>query len=95
MADAGEILMGRFGREFLGAGQLLFLIFIMGSHLLTFVVLMDTLSNNRTCGIIFGVIGMLISLILTLPRTLQKVSWLSIICEFPCPNFPNIFLSSF
>ncbi|KAG5292887.1 neutral amino acid permease [Histoplasma ohiense] len=79
MADAGEILMGRFGREFLGAGQLLFLIFIMGSHLLTFVVLMDTLSNNRTCSIIFGVMGMLISLILTLPRTLQKVSWLSII----------------
>ncbi|OJD26356.1 hypothetical protein ACJ73_02271 [Blastomyces percursus] len=85
MADAGEILMGRFGREFLGAGQLLFLIFIMGSHVLTFVVMMDTLTENGTCSLVFGVVGMLVSLILTLPRTLKNVSWLSIV------SFASIF----
>ncbi|PGH08629.1 hypothetical protein GX51_01149 [Blastomyces parvus] len=85
MADAGEILMGRFGRELLGAGQLLFLVFIMGSHILTFVVMMNTLTENGTCSIVFGVVGMVVSLILTLPRTLKNVSWLSII------SFASIF----
>ncbi|OAX77102.1 hypothetical protein ACJ72_08603, partial [Emergomyces africanus] len=85
MADAGEILMGRFGRELFGAGQLLFLIFIMGSHILTFVVMMNTLTNHGTCSIVFGVVGMLISLILALPRTLQNISWLSIL------SFASIF----
>ncbi|KAK2774530.1 hypothetical protein FQN53_003650 [Emmonsiellopsis sp. PD_33] len=78
MADAGEILMGKFGRELLGGAQLLFLIFIMGSHILTFSVMMNTLTNHGTCTIIFGVIGMVVSIILTLPRTLKNVSWLSI-----------------
>ncbi|ODH45644.1 hypothetical protein GX48_08273 [Paracoccidioides brasiliensis] len=79
MADAGEIILGRFGRELLGAGLLLFLIFIMGSHILTFVVMMNTLTNHGACSIIFGVVGMIVSLLLTLPRTLAKVSWLSIV----------------
>ncbi|PGH15765.1 hypothetical protein AJ79_02145 [Helicocarpus griseus UAMH5409] len=78
MADAGEILLGKFGRELLGAGQLLFLIFIMASHVLTFTVMMNVLSEHGTCTIVFGVVGMIVSLILTLPRTLKKVSWLSI-----------------
>jgi len=35
MADAGEVLFGPIGREVLGVGQILFFIFIMGSHILT------------------------------------------------------------
>lgn len=82
MGDAGEVLFGRiglprFGREFLGTAQLLFLIFIMGSHILTFTVMMNTLTEHGTCSIVFGVVGMIISFIFAVPRTLRKVSWFS------------------
>lgn len=78
MADAGEVLLGRVGREVLGTAQLIFLIFIMGSHILTFIVMMNTLTEHGTCSIVFGIVGMIISFVCTLPRTLKKVSWLSI-----------------
>ena len=85
MADAGEILLGRFGREFLGTAQLVFLIFIMGSHILTFTVMMNTVTNHGTCSIVFGIVGLILSFVCTLPRTLKKVSWLSISCKLGLP----------
>ncbi|OJJ46085.1 hypothetical protein ASPZODRAFT_117902 [Penicilliopsis zonata CBS 506.65] len=79
MADAGEVLMGRFGRELLGTGQILFLVFIMASHLLTFTVAMNTITGHATCSIVFGVVGLVLSCICSLPRTLSKMSWLSLV----------------
>lgn len=81
MADAGEIMLGRFGRELLGNAQLLFLIFIMGSHLLTFTVMMNTVTEHGTCSIVFGIVGMVVSFVCALPRTMKNVSWMSIVCE--------------
>ena len=81
MADAGEVLLGKFGREFLGTGQLLLVIFIMASHILTFTVAMNTITEHGTCSIVFGVVGLVISYILCLPRTSSKVSYLSVACE--------------
>ncbi|KAJ6186700.1 hypothetical protein N7519_008001 [Penicillium mononematosum] len=82
MGDAGEVMfhpmgLARFGREFLGTAQLLFLIFVMGSHILTFSVMMDTITDHGTCSIVFGIVGLIVSFICALPRTLRKVSWLS------------------
>lgn len=85
MADAGEVLMGRFGRELLFGGQMLFLIFLMASHLLTFTVAMNTLTSHGTCSIVFGIVGLIVSLLISLPRTLEKMSWLSLACE-PFPS---------
>lgn len=82
MGDAGEVLMGAFGRELLGTGQLLFLIFIMASHILTFSVAMNTITEHGTCTIAFGVVGLIISFIGALPRTMGKVYWMSIACKF-------------
>ncbi|CAG8902646.1 unnamed protein product [Penicillium egyptiacum] len=84
MGDAGEVMfhpMGwaRFGREFLGTAQLLFLIFVMGSHILTFSVMMDTITDHGTCSIVFGIVGLIVSFVCALPRTLRKVSWLSFV----------------
>ncbi|EAW15188.1 neutral amino acid permease [Aspergillus clavatus NRRL 1] len=79
MADAGEVLMGRVGREIMGTGQILFLIFVMASHLLTFTIAMNKITDHGTCSIVFGVVGMVASFILSLPRTLAKMSWLSIV----------------
>lgn len=78
MADAGEVLMGSFGREFLGTGQLLLVVFIMASHILTFTVAMNSITDHGTCSIVFGVVGMVISYFLCLPRTSAKVSYLSV-----------------
>ncbi|KAE8145747.1 transmembrane amino acid transporter protein-domain-containing protein [Aspergillus avenaceus] len=79
MADAGEVIAGAFGRELLGIGQILFLVFIMASHLLTFVIAMNTITEHGTCSIVFGVVGMVVSFVLSLPRTLAKMSWLSLV----------------
>lgn len=81
VADAGEVLMGRFGREVLFGGQMLYLIFLMASHLLTFTVALDIISSHATCSIVFGVIGLVFSMLLSLPRTLKNFSWLSMACE--------------
>lgn len=77
LADAGEILLGRFGRELFGAGQFLFCIFVMGSHILTFRVMMNTITEHGTCSIVFSLIGMLISLALSIPRTMRGMTWIS------------------
>ena len=79
MADAGEVLAGPIGREFLGAAQILFLIFVMGSHILTFSIMMNVLTSHRACTILFGFVGFIVCLICTLPRTLKKVSYMAIV----------------
>ncbi|KAF4275112.1 hypothetical protein CNMCM8812_002839 [Aspergillus fumigatus] len=79
IADGGEVLFGWVGREILGAGLLLCLVFVMGGHILTFTVMMNTLTDHGTCSVVFGVVGLLISLILSLPRTFKRMSWLSVI----------------
>ncbi|PKY05770.1 amino acid transporter [Aspergillus campestris IBT 28561] len=78
MADAGEVIFGSIGREVFGMGQLLLIIFIMASHLLTFSVAMNSITDHGTCTIVFGVVGLLISYILSLPRTSTNVSYLSV-----------------
>ncbi|KAJ5086303.1 Amino acid transporter transmembrane [Penicillium alfredii] len=77
MADAGDLLLGRLGRRTLGAAQLLFFVFVMGSHVLTFSIMMNVLTEHSTCTIVFSVTGMLVSFLLTLPRRLEKLSHLS------------------
>jgi hypothetical protein len=86
MADAFEILfeplgMPRFGREFGGAAQTIFLIFSMGSHILTWTICFSTLTNHATCNIVWGVVALILFWIFDLPRTLKKVSWFSIACK--------------
>ncbi|KAH8425153.1 uncharacterized protein LDX57_002902 [Aspergillus melleus] len=78
MGDAGELLLGPIGREIFGIGQLLFLIFLMSSHILTFTVLFNTITNHGTCSIVFGVVGLMVSFIGALPRTVGKVYWMSL-----------------
>ncbi|KAL4792198.1 transmembrane amino acid transporter protein-domain-containing protein [Aspergillus venezuelensis] len=89
MADAGEVLLGRFGREILFTGQMLFLIFLMASHILTFTVAMNTLTDHGTCSLVFGVVGLVVSLVFSLPRTMKNMSWLSL------ASFISIFIAVF
>ncbi|MCJ1369427.1 hypothetical protein MMC20_000638 [Loxospora ochrophaea] len=72
-------MLGPWGREFMGLAQIVFLIFVMGSHILTFSIMMNTVTSHGACTIIFGVIGTILSLILTLPRKLRAVSHMAIV----------------
>ncbi|KAL7271786.1 hypothetical protein RUND412_005437 [Rhizina undulata] len=78
-AEAGYIIWGPVGREVFAGAQLLFLIFIMGSHILTFGIMLNVLTDHGTCTIVFTIFGFLVSLICTLPRTMKMVSYLSIV----------------
>jgi Transmembrane amino acid transporter protein len=85
MADAGHVLFspwgerwGRFGREFLGAAQVIFLIFSMASHILTWEIGFNTITSGATCTIVWGVIALVLFWIIDLPRTLKNVSYFSI-----------------
>lgn len=82
-ADAGEILfkplkMGAIGREVFGGAQTIFLIFSMASHILTWTICLNTLTDSATCTVVWAVIGLVVFWIFDLPRTLLKVSWMSI-----------------
>lgn len=79
--DAFQIMFGAPGRWIAEVLTLLFLIFIMAAHVLTFSVMMNVLTGHATCTVVFGVIGMVVSLALTVPRTLKGNSWASLVCE--------------
>ncbi|KAL3481733.1 transmembrane amino acid transporter protein-domain-containing protein [Aspergillus californicus] len=85
LGDAGEVLLGAFGRELFGAGQLLFSIFIMGSHILTFSVMMNTITEHGTCTMVFTTVGFVICMLGSLPRTMKNMTYIS------CMSFISIF----
>jgi hypothetical protein len=49
----------------------------MGSHVLTFSIMMNVLTEHSSCTVIFSVVGLLVSFLLTLPRRLEKLSHIS------------------
>ncbi|KAJ9609013.1 hypothetical protein H2200_006784 [Cladophialophora chaetospira] len=75
---AGEILFGIWGKRILGWGQFAFYVFIMGSHILTFSIMMNAITGHGACTIIWMVVGTILSLLFTLPRTLKHLSYYSI-----------------
>ncbi|ESZ95062.1 putative N amino acid transport system protein [Sclerotinia borealis F-4128] len=78
-ADIGGVLMGPIGREIFGVAYVIYCVFCMASHILTFTIAMNVLTNHATCTIVWGIIGLVIFSFLSLNRTLKNVSFLSII----------------
>lgn len=72
-------MAGPIGREIFGAAQILLLVFNMGSHILTFTIMMNTVTNHGTCTIVFGIVGLALCFICTLPRKLGEVSYMAIV----------------
>ncbi|KAJ5923031.1 Amino acid transporter transmembrane [Penicillium verrucosum] len=52
-------------------------VMVMGSHILTFSIMMNVLTEHSSCTIIFSVVGLLASFLLTLPRRLERLSHIS------------------
>ncbi|MCJ1285911.1 hypothetical protein MMC26_005253 [Xylographa opegraphella] len=78
MGDAGYILAGPIGREILSAGTIIFAIFATGGQLLAGQIALGVLSNNQLCLMLYTGIFAIPTFIFSLPRTLDRLSWLSI-----------------
>lgn len=86
MADAFWVLFrplgpkaAAIGREIGGVAQTIFLIFAAASHLLSWTICLNTITNSAACTLVWGVVGLILFWVCTLPRTLAKVSWLSVV----------------
>ncbi|KAL8706909.1 MAG: hypothetical protein Q9201_000069 [Fulgogasparrea decipioides] len=78
MGDAGYILAGPIGREVLSFGTIVFAVFATGSQLLAAQVALGVLSSNKLCLMLYTGIFAIPTLLCSLPRTLDQMSWLSV-----------------
>ena len=93
MADAFEVMFRSYGnktkrvaREIGGAGQCFFLIFSMAAHILSWNLAFNRLTDHATCTIVWGVVALFVFWLFDLPRTLKKMSYLSIACSYALPK---------
>ncbi|KAF6809725.1 amino acid transporter [Colletotrichum plurivorum] len=80
--DAVEVIgksigMGQLFQEIFGWAQVTFQVFVMGSHLLTWTICMNTLTNSSTCTIVWAVVGLAVFAVCNFPRTLKYTSYMS------------------
>lgn len=73
-ADAGRLLLGRFGYELFGAAMVLELVMVVGSHALTGSIALGDLNNGRVCSVAFSAISAIILLILAIPPSFSEVA---------------------
>ena len=78
MGDAGYILFGVVGREILSAGTVIFAVFATGGQLLAGQIALGVLSNNGLCLMLLTGIFAIPTLLFSCPRTLDRLSWLSV-----------------
>lgn len=80
-ADAGQMLMGKFGYELVGAMFALQLLFLTGSHTLTGAIAFGNITNNGNglCSIVFAVVSAIILLLLAIPPSFSELAILGYI----------------
>lgn len=88
-ADVGEMLCGKAGRWVAEVAQTLIFIFIMAAHILTFSVMMNVLTEHGTCTIVFSIVGMGISIVLSVPRTMKGNHMISVFCKHSTSHYHN------
>jgi hypothetical protein len=79
LGDFGYYAFGksRIAYEFTGFMLLANNILLIGFHVLTGAKVLNTLSDHSLCTVVFSVITMLIGIVMSLPRTLRHVSFMS------------------
>ncbi|KLU86241.1 aromatic and neutral aliphatic amino acid permease, partial [Magnaporthiopsis poae ATCC 64411] len=80
--DALEVIgksigMGPLFQEVFGWAQVTFQVFVMASHLLTWTICLNTLTDSSTCTIVWAVVGLGVFAVLNFPRTLKHTAWMS------------------
>jgi hypothetical protein len=78
-ADAGRLLLGRFGYEVFGAALVLELVMVVGSHALTGSIALIDINGGHVCSIVFSAISAIILLILAIPPSFSEVAILGYI----------------
>ncbi|KAF7523255.1 hypothetical protein G7054_g11817 [Neopestalotiopsis clavispora] len=73
-ADAGRLLMGKFGYELVGAMFALELIFTVGSHCLTGAIALNNITDHGTCTVVFGFVSAVILVLLAIPPSFAEVA---------------------
>lgn len=73
------LLFGPIGRDILAGGTIIFAIFGTGSQLLAGQTALSSLSNGKLCALLYTGIFAIPVLVLSVPRTLDRLSWLSVI----------------
>jgi amino acid permease len=81
-ADCGMLISGPILRNVMAVAQVLILVFIQGAHVLSFSIAMNSITDHCMCTIYWNVIGMILCLLLGLPRTFKNVSYTSVFCKF-------------
>ncbi|KAI9572784.1 transmembrane amino acid transporter protein-domain-containing protein [Boletus coccyginus] len=79
MGDAGYIMFGPIGREILLAGTIIFAIACVGSLLLSGQQALSTLFDGRLCSTYFVLICGAVTLLIALPRTLDRLTWMALL----------------
>ncbi|THC95359.1 hypothetical protein EYZ11_005173 [Aspergillus tanneri] len=75
--DAGELMFGRIGREFLGITFCLYWTFVAGSGMLGISIGLNAVSTHGTCTAVFVAAAAIIGFVLGSIRTLGRISWLA------------------
>ena len=78
-AEAGRLLLGRFGYELFGAALVLELVMVVGSHALTGSIALGALDDGKTCSIVFSAVSAVILLVLAIPPSFTEVAMLGYI----------------
>lgn len=73
-ADAGTLLMGRFGYELINAMLILQLLFLVGSHCLTGTIAFINITESSICSVIFAVVSSILLLALAVPPSFTEVA---------------------
>lgn len=79
MGDAGLILFGPIGRELLAFGTIVFAIFATGGQVLAGQIALSALSDDKLCPMLYTGIFAIPTLIVSFPRTFDKLNWLSVL----------------
>lgn len=77
--DAGYVLKKGLGRFLCSTGLCLFLVFLVGAHCLAGSIAMESWTNHQFCRPVGAIIFAMVGFILSLPRTLRGVSYLSLV----------------
>ncbi|KAI0031432.1 transmembrane amino acid transporter protein-domain-containing protein [Vararia minispora EC-137] len=78
-ADAGRVAAGKWGFWLFGGMLMTKSVFIAGSHALSGSIALNNISDHAICNIAWAAITAILSFLLTIPRTFEKVSYISFV----------------
>ncbi|POY73092.1 hypothetical protein BMF94_3930 [Rhodotorula taiwanensis] len=79
VAEAGEVIFGKWGGRVLGVGMVAKSIGLASSHVLAGKIALSVFDDGKTCSIVFAVVVAVISAALSYSRKWSGLTWLSVL----------------